>query len=248
VLFPEKMRSEYGKLVYLMQDAVSETIQPLLGIDVGTPIKTVYSLLEGCGGLRMLDDELMATATEEILPDKSKNRAFIQQQIRRKEAAVEHIVRTYKSRTLSDEAIRHCLYSISDNNSFLNSNKKPVSDCIELLHQYFRPDSFEPGYSLSIDEGAEGSRLSHPHEQQFHYVHQSLALWAAILEDMFRLWYACGHLIFFILTNIAHAQAFTTTPSHAASNYMHNYNLILSIFDTIQVFSRAGFVEPGPAI
>jgi len=34
-----------------------------------------------------------------------------------------------------------------------------------------------------------GSRLTHSHETQFHYVHQSLALWSAILEDMFRLWY-----------------------------------------------------------
>lgn len=34
-----------------------------------------------------------------------------------------------------------------------------------------------------------GSRLSHTHEIQFHYVHQSLSLWSYILEDMFRLWY-----------------------------------------------------------
>lgn len=45
------------------------------------------------------------------------------------------------------------------------------------------------GYSLSIDEGAEGSRLSHSHELQFNYVLQSLSLWEAIIGDMFRLWY-----------------------------------------------------------
>lgn len=53
---PEKMRSEYGKLVYLMQDAVSPEIKPLLGVDISTPIYTVYSLLEQAGGTAILDD------------------------------------------------------------------------------------------------------------------------------------------------------------------------------------------------
>ena len=61
---PEKMRSEYGKLVYLMQDAESEDIKPLLGIDVHRPIKTVYSFLEDTGCLNMLDDEHIGTATQ----------------------------------------------------------------------------------------------------------------------------------------------------------------------------------------
>jgi hypothetical protein len=46
-----------------------------------------------------------------------------------------------------------------------------------------------PGYSLAIDEGRQGSRLSHSHELQFSYVLQSLTLWSAIVRDLFRLWY-----------------------------------------------------------
>lgn len=86
--------------------------------------------------------------------------------------------------------IRLCLYSISDNNSFLNSNKKPVEDCIQLLLQYFNPSKVSGSQSLAIHDGSnDGSRITHSHEKQFHYVHQSLVLWAAILEDTFRLWY-----------------------------------------------------------
>lgn len=186
---PEKMRSDYGKLVYLMQDAVSADIKPLLGVPIGTPIKTVYSLLESCGGLALLEDPLISTATEEILPDKNKNRSIIQNEIRRKEMAVKKVVSKYRSSRLSEDMIQQCLYSISDNNSFLNSNRKPITDCITLLKQYFHPKRVESGYSLDINEGADGARLSHSHELQYNYVLQSLTLWEAIVHDMFRLWY-----------------------------------------------------------
>lgn len=186
---PEKMRSEYGKLVYLMQDAVSESTQALLGVNIHRPVKTVYDVLHEKGGLELLDDPQIAHATAEILADKRKPRTIIQAEIRRKEKAAEYLVRRYTSRRLSADDIRACMYSISDNNSFLNSNRKPVVDCIELLKQYFSPATVEPGASLCIDEGVAGSRLSHTHELQYNYVLQSLTLWAAILEDMFRLWY-----------------------------------------------------------
>ena len=186
---PEKMRSEYGKLVFLMQDAVSANIQPLLGVKVHRPVQTVFALLQAARGTQLLEDPLLPIATAEILPDRGKSRPAIQAEIRRKEKAAEHIVRKYSSSRLSEDTIRLCMYSISDNNSFLNSNRRPVVECIELLHKYFSPTHVDPGYSLAIEEGQEGARLSHSHERQFHYVLQSLTLWAAILEDMFRLWY-----------------------------------------------------------
>lgn len=188
---PEKMRSEYGKLVYLMQDAVSADTKPLLGVDINTPVRTVYMLLEQKGGLALLDDPAIGTATAEVLPDKSKNRSQIQLEIKRKERAAEQLSTKYATRELSKEDIRACLYSISDNNSFLNSNKKPIVDCARLLEQYFHPTlvAIDPRYSMSIAEGQGGSRLSHDHLSQYNYVRQSLALWAAIVEDMFRLWY-----------------------------------------------------------
>jgi hypothetical protein len=186
---PEKMRSEYGKLVYLIQDAVSEDIKPLLGVDISSSIRTVYDTLLAAGGLKILSDEHIATATEEILPDKVKGRATIQLEIKRKERAANIICKRYASPRLSEETIRTCLYSISDNNSFLNSNLRPIEECRALLEKYFSPEHVEPAYSLSINEGSDGARLSHSHELQYNYVLQSLTLWATIVKDMFRLWY-----------------------------------------------------------
>jgi hypothetical protein len=186
---PEKMRSEYGKLVFLIQDAVSKDTRPLLGINIKVPVKTVYSLLESRGGLALLDDPHIATATEEILPDKFKNRSNIQLEIRRKERAADFLCSKYLSSKLSKDDIKLCLYSISDNNSFLNSNRKPIIQLVELLKGNFLPGKESLGNSLSIDVGLDGARLSHSHELQYNYVLQSLELWSAIVEDMFRLWY-----------------------------------------------------------
>lgn len=172
-----------------MQDAVSSNIRPLLGVDIMQPIKTVYSLLESANALALLDEPSLATATQEILSEKGKSRHTIELEIKRKEKAAEVLTRKYMSRALPADTIRTCLYSISDNNSFLNGNKKPVTDMIELLKRYFSPNRVEEGYSLSIAEGVTGARLNHSHEMQFHYVLQSLTLWEAILDDMFRLWY-----------------------------------------------------------
>ncbi len=142
--------------MFLMQDSVSEVTKPLLGVEINKPIKTVYSVLASARALALLEDPALATATEEILVDKNKTRGTIQLEIKRKEKAIDMIIKKYHSTLLSTDDIRLCLYSISDNNSFLNSNRKPITDCIDLLKEYFHPNSnLDPRYSLSIDEGEE---------------------------------------------------------------------------------------------
>ncbi len=86
---PEKMRTEYGKLVYLMQDASCPEIKKWLGSDnrplhLNRAIKSVHSLLEEKGGLELLNDPLIGIATREVLPDRNISRAAIQQHIRKK--------------------------------------------------------------------------------------------------------------------------------------------------------------------
>ena len=179
---PEKLRSEYGRLMYLMQDARSTEIAPLLGVNIHSPVKTVHALLASKNALDLLSDSRLAIATREILPDKSKSRAMIQAEIRSKEKAADAICKHYVSKQLSEEEIKHCLYSICDNNSFLNSNLLPIKQCIQLLQLHFHPNKFNARWSLSITEGEMGARLTHSHETQYHYVLQSLHLWAAIVR------------------------------------------------------------------
>ncbi|KAG5187157.1 hypothetical protein JKP88DRAFT_271820 [Tribonema minus] len=187
IMNPEKMRTEYGKMIYLMQDTCGPVGQ-LLHVNVMRNIKSVYYLLQEKNGLAMLEDQYMAIATKEILPDANKSRAAINQEIKMKERAVEYLKRHYCSATLSKDDIHTCLYSMCDNDSFLNSNRLPIDKMIAYLKRYFSPENIQEGYSLAIVAGEEGARLTHSHERQYNFALQSLTLWREIIHDMFRLW------------------------------------------------------------
>lgn len=67
-------------------------------------------------------------------------------------------------------------------------NVRPVDEMITLLHQNFKREAPQQGYSLEIMSGHRGSKLSHSHATHFTFVLQSLKLWRQVLQDMFRLW------------------------------------------------------------
>jgi len=192
IMNPEKMRSEYGKLVYLLQDSVMPNIKELLEFNCVLPIKTVYSFLEKRNCLQLLKDKKIAVATGQIIDDKKKSRRSIQREIRRKEKAIKQLSKEYASTKISGEEIQRCLYSIGDNHAYLASNRDPVDAMIAHLKTYFDPEKVDsPQFSLAISaaNGSDGARLTHNHARQYHYVLQSLTLWREILHDMFRLWY-----------------------------------------------------------
>ncbi|GMI32642.1 hypothetical protein TrCOL_g12184 [Triparma columacea] len=187
IMNPDKMRGEYGMLVMVMMDATKGEIKEELGFDIRKDLVTVYKFLEEHGGTDLLRDKYIEIATQEILAGK-KDRGTIQHEIRKKEKAVKYLKEKYSTVQLSEDDIHTCLYSISDNNSFLNSNRLPVDKMIKYLEKYFHPKQMEEGYSLSIVEGEDGARLNHSHEKQYYFALQSLTLWSYILDDMFRLW------------------------------------------------------------
>eukprot|EP01080_Neovahlkampfia_damariscottae_P008131 gene8131-12591_t len=189
IMNPEKMRSEYGKLVYLLQDSQIPDIQDELEFSLFKKVKTVYDTLEEHDLLKVLKHPKIVTATMEIVDDKTKKRYEIEKLIKKKEAAVEEIALKFSSYDFPSEEIRQCLYSIGDANSFLNSNMAPIHKMIKLLQKYFSADEEEEGYSLSINSGSGGARLTHNHKRQYLYVYQSLTLWADIQKDMFKLWH-----------------------------------------------------------
>ncbi|KAI8365630.1 hypothetical protein EDC96DRAFT_509335 [Choanephora cucurbitarum] len=188
IMNPEKMRSAYGKLMYLLSDSMIPEVKEMLGFDCVVPIKTVYSFLKERHGLSVLHEDIVLLATMEIIPD-GKTRPQIQLEIKRKERSIEQLSRKYQSKFLSADEIRRCLYSIGDNNAYLRANRDPCEKMIRYLEKYFSPQQEDNSdYSLSIASGSQGHRLSHDHETQYIYVNQTLQLWRAILNDMFKLW------------------------------------------------------------
>jgi len=159
-----------------------------LGFNVKMSIKTVYGFLQERDCLRILEDNDIMTATQEILQDGVKDRWDLQKEIKRKEKIVKSLCSKYKNSKITEDEIKFCLYSLTDNNSFLNSNAEPINKILKFLKNFFRGHSAEEGYSLEIQAGVNGARLTHSHEKQYQYVFQSLTLWLEIMENMFMLW------------------------------------------------------------
>lgn len=67
IMNPDKMRAEYGKLIYMLMDSADDHIQSLLEFRSVRPLRTVHSLLAECSGLSVLDDPLVDLATAEIV-------------------------------------------------------------------------------------------------------------------------------------------------------------------------------------
>eukprot|EP01112_Ceratiomyxa_fruticulosa_P009456 TRINITY_DN2462_c0_g1_i1.p1 TRINITY_DN2462_c0_g1~~TRINITY_DN2462_c0_g1_i1.p1 ORF type:complete len:653 (+),score=147.30 TRINITY_DN2462_c0_g1_i1:106-2064(+) len=138
IMNPEKMRSEYGKMIHLLQDSQIPEIKELLGFTLVRPIRSVYLLLEERESLDLLHDQYIAVATMEIIPE-GKSRHSIQTEIKNKERAIKYLSRKYSSKSLSESEIEWCLYSIGDNHAYLRGSRDPVDKMISYLQKYFDP-------------------------------------------------------------------------------------------------------------
>eukprot|EP00208_Stichococcus_sp_RCC1054_P004237 CAMPEP_0206139960 /NCGR_PEP_ID=MMETSP1473-20131121/7831_1 /ASSEMBLY_ACC=CAM_ASM_001109 /TAXON_ID=1461547 /ORGANISM="Stichococcus sp, Strain RCC1054" /LENGTH=576 /DNA_ID=CAMNT_0053533915 /DNA_START=228 /DNA_END=1955 /DNA_ORIENTATION=+ len=189
IMNPDRMRSTYGLLMYMLMDSAEPSIQELLEFQCVRPLRTVYARLEEGGALPMLADPLAEKATAEI-KSAGRPRHEIQRDIRAKERARDALAKRYsRGSRLSEEELLQCLYSIADNNSFLLYNRDPIDRMLQLLRDNFRPDGFDSeAGSLAISMGRGGARLTHSHQKQYTYVSQSLTLWREIHEAMFELW------------------------------------------------------------
>lgn len=92
---------------------------------------------------------------------------------------------------LSEDVVEQCIYSLGDHSTYLRFNHEPCDRLIYFLKEFFNPEDPgpEPMYSLAIEEGINGARLSHPHSRQYTFVLQSMTLWREVLDNMFQLWH-----------------------------------------------------------
>ncbi|KAJ2780284.1 hypothetical protein GGI15_003591 [Coemansia interrupta] len=196
IMNPERMRNEYGKLMFMLQDAQTNEVKKVLGMDLVAPVKTVHSVLEALDIGYLLEDEMVVVATREIV-EGGKTRAQVQLEIKQKERAVEYLCKAYATDQCPAEVIRQCLYSIGDNHAYLRFTRDACERMRGYLSAWFEPKKAESDdLSLAIFTGRSGARLTHSHESQYHYVMQTLTLWREMLHDMFMLWHhADGDLL-----------------------------------------------------
>ena len=151
ILNPERMRTDYGKLIHLLMDSQSPEVQRLLEFRLVKRVSTVHDLLQRRNCLRLLEHQDAVIATTAIVDNKltGKSRSDIQREIKAKDKAVKRLVQQFSNQGygrseadgLSDDEIEWCLYSMGDNSSFLVYNRDPVDKMIMLLKRYFGSDS-----------------------------------------------------------------------------------------------------------
>ena len=187
----DKMRSVYGKMMHMLQDASSARMQDMTGVTLNCDMKTIESVLKEGQCEALLKDDRLSVATKPSSSEKHKSRAEIDEQIKAKMKARNELCEEFsKSSSLSKDSILLCLESIDDARTNLFQNCRPVERMIEMLTSMFSPDKEEEGFSLAISSGRGGACFSHSHSDQYTFVLQTLVLWREIMTNMFELWRA----------------------------------------------------------
>ena len=203
---PQKLRTNYGKLMHMLQDWATSSAQRNMGFAASRPIVTVYSFLDDADGLDLLASPHLPSAT---LDTTKLSRAAAAAAVEEKRSCTQAIIAEHSSATLSAEDIQRCLDSIADSNNYLAMNAEPVERMVRHLKENFSPDKPQDGYSLAIGSGLKSSRssssfsrysygysslnrgrsmLTHSHSTQYTFVLQTLTLWREICERMYKLW------------------------------------------------------------
>jgi len=185
IMNPDKMRTTYGKMMHLLQDAGTPG---MLNFSCISEIRTVRTLLRDRDALDMLADPNLLTATF-VSGSRRLKREELQRLQQARNDARQALIKRYGAASggaLTDDEVQLCIDSISDSNSFIASNRDPVDGTLRYLVRTFRPEQSDE--ALAIRAGRGGSCLTHTHATQFRFVQQSLLLWREIQGEMFRLW------------------------------------------------------------
>jgi len=144
ILNPERMRTDYGKLIHLLMDSQSPEVQRLLEFQLVKRVSTVHEHLKQRNCLKLLEHPDAVIATTAIT-DHGKSRSEIQRELKAKDKAVKNLLQLFSNegygrssdKGLTDDEIEWCLYSMGDNSSFLLFNRDPVDRMISYLKKYF---------------------------------------------------------------------------------------------------------------
>jgi hypothetical protein len=214
VLNPSQMRTTYGKLMYMLQDAQNPTVAKSLGFSLHKDLVLCGSFLEERACLELLQDDRLEGATR-FVRDRDEgtgqrlDRALVQENVAEKHSLANELVKDYASTTIPEDDIRRVIDSISDAIAYVESNVAPVQRMLSYLEDNFDPNQVKDGPSLELrgssrsasfssynryglsaygTSGSSGPTLSHSHSTQYIFVWQSLRLWSKVTRNMHRLW------------------------------------------------------------
>lgn len=90
---PDKMRSNYGKMLYVLMDAQKPSVKrESKGFNIYKKVKTVYRVLKQAAALEMLEDPLLQAATR---PIKQNGSTSVREQSRVRDTALKNLISKY---------------------------------------------------------------------------------------------------------------------------------------------------------
>jgi hypothetical protein len=190
------MRSDYGKLLWMLQDSVLPSVSNQLGLPAPKTVKTVGAWMHTKNrGAELLQDPLLGVAVEDLDPF-GRKKQDIQDHAAAKKRAYAALKAKYaeeKPATAADLSggdVDLVVESLSDHRAFLRESRTPVDKLLALLEKHFDKDrATSTATDLTIRAGDEGSKLSHAHRTQYLFVKQSLLLWREIMDNLYQLWH-----------------------------------------------------------
>ena len=175
VLNPSSMRTTYGKLMYLLQDAQSPSVAKSLGFSLHKDLLLVAPYLQDHDCDALLKDPRLIESTRVVsmTNGRRKNRGNesmstlsrqeIDQIHARQRALRQELVQEYSTphSKLSPVHIERVLESIRDAISYVDANVRPVQTMLEYLEDNFDPHIPESSeFSLQLTGGSRISQYS----------------------------------------------------------------------------------------
>ena len=213
VLNPSSMRTTYGKLLYVCQDAQNPTVAKSLQMSVHKEIVLVGPYLKEFDCEDLLYDPRLTTATKYISGKTQKGdymaRDKVNAAVAEKGALMDQLVQEYSVKSkLSEENVKRAIESINDALAYIHANLEPVQAMLAYLEEHFDPIMPKEGFSLELSGSTRyassnysrygfsafssgssgGPTLSHSHSTQYTFVWQSLQLWCKIQKNLHKLW------------------------------------------------------------
>lgn len=165
VLNPAKMRTTYGKLMYMLQDSQSSNVARGLGFSLYKEMVMVGSYLADRLNMEeLLHDDRLIDATMHISDiDESSGRKIgrdhVQILVQKKNTTAETLISEYGKKasverngdieSCKGEVLR-CINSLADAVAVIETNVAPVRRMMRLLKENFDPSHAENSFSLTL--------------------------------------------------------------------------------------------------
>jgi Protein of unknown function (DUF2009) len=168
VLNPSSMRTTYGKLMYLLQDAQNPTVAKSLGFRLHKPLLLVGPFLKKHHAFDLLHDPRLECAIQYVADRDAHgnklDRTTLEAMVAGKHRVTLELVEAYSHNTHSEstlrpEDVRRVIESLADAVAYIESNVRPVQAMLQFLQHNFDRNHPHKGFSLALSGSSRSSSL-----------------------------------------------------------------------------------------